>query len=222
MVCPVCGVECRDVKVCPECGWDFSLSEGDPIPDPPVGRCEGIDGFLDVGHFSLTIHKKIHERTVEREISYRDIRDVVFREASKTESGFLGVRGRGDPLPVVTTELDAVCDESALIFNADMGSEFHDAYTYIERLVQILGTDRSSQQDRDRVCCPKCKASRYTVENKTHRRLYGRSSSLLLALIYLVFWICVIRSGIMTEYICLECGNRWHMRAKEQKDKERV
>lgn len=45
VVCPICDVDRRDVKVCPACGWDFSLSEGDSIPDPPVGRYEGIDGY---------------------------------------------------------------------------------------------------------------------------------------------------------------------------------
>lgn len=132
MVCPICGADCKDAKICPNCEWNLAEKAVDTnIAEPPIGRYEGIDGYMDVGYHTITIHKQMHEHIVEREIAHGDIVDVVFQNATDMESGFLGVRDKNDPLPSVESELDAVSDETALIFDEKNGQEFHDVYVYL-------------------------------------------------------------------------------------------
>lgn len=217
LICPVCGAECGEMMVCPGCGWELSLGQGEMIPDLPKERCQGLDGCLEVGHFSVTIRKKIHETELEKELAYRDIRDVIFREASEQGCGFLGIRGREDPLPPVTSDLDAVCDETALVFDVQMEPQFERAYRYIQQLSRILGAEKISARLQNRICCPKCKTSRYTIQEEMYRPLRCRSKSLWIALIHTAMWIYLIWSGRTKEYVCLECGHRWYVREQDEK-----
>lgn len=210
MFCPICGTDCKDAPICPNCEWVLSEETADiDVLEPPIGRYEGIDGYLDVGYFDMVIHKRIHERTVEREIAYRDIVDVVFQHASSTESGYLGIRDKDALLPAVETELDAVCDDTSLIFDEKMDDAFYCAYTYLIQITHGFMPKGKKRPVLGKICCPRCKASRYTVYRRSLHRPYGRSKSLLLALLYGGLYLYALFSRKMTEYLCLECGYRW-------------
>lgn len=165
---------------------------------------------MDIGHFSLTIHKKIHERTVEREISYRDVRDVVFQEGVEQEYGFLGIRAREDPLPPVTSEMDAVCDETALVFDAHRKAVFCDVYAFIHRISCVFGARKLSKRPKSKICCPQCGSSRYTVLRRA-RTIWvpRRTRSVWIALGYLIMIIIEQISKSDRTYVCLECGRNW-------------
>lgn len=51
MVCPICGTDCKDAVICPNCEWDLAVDAADVnIPDPPVGSYEVIDGYAAVDY----------------------------------------------------------------------------------------------------------------------------------------------------------------------------
>ncbi|MBQ7346026.1 MAG: hypothetical protein IJW45_08205 [Oscillospiraceae bacterium] len=153
MVCPVCGVECRDVKVCPECGWDLGLSVGEMIPERLVGRYVGLDGYWDVGYRTLTIHKDGVCGQVERVIDHRDIAGILFQPASLEGNGYAVIRERGEVWLSINDELDASCYELALVFLASKEKEFAELCAFLEH---IRGTIPIRKSEAQKVSCPRC------------------------------------------------------------------
>ena len=122
MFCPNCGNECMDENICPHCGQElhtFKDNITNDKLDALVGRYEGIDGYIDLSYFTITIHKVLLSKHFEHTIPFHDLADVAFQPASATVDGYLSFREHTDSTTRVETDWDAGLDEKSIMFNAE-------------------------------------------------------------------------------------------------------
>lgn len=186
MFCPNCGKDCGEAKFCSVCGQELSVEQ--TISQPPVGRYEAVDGYIDVSDYTMTIHKVIGTQSVESVIDYNDITDVIFREAH-TSNGFLAIREEKDRLPPIKDEWDAVCDEKTSLFGVGEDQEFHTLYTFLNHCKAITQARIRKRMEMRRYC-PKCKSS----DISEHYMLVP----------------VVVR--MKDHYVCHSCGHLWTVR----------
>lgn len=222
MFCPNCGNDCVDEKFCPACGQALSPAEeidtGD-FPESLMGRYDGIDGYIELSFYTLTIHKEILGTTVEHVMFYRDITDVVFRQASTSENGYLVIREKEDTYWPVENELDASCDVKTLVFGGEMNSAFGRVYDY---LILAIDLEQSSDKNahpvlskRENIRCPGCQSEKYVVRGRLFdperfygpRVIYTKSSWVMLLGSVLEFCRVILARKKICE--CLACGRRW-------------
>ena len=193
MFCPNCGRDCADANFCPNCGQKIISSNSDVpknIQEPPIGLYKGNDGYVEVSFQTLTVYKELPFKTVEKLMSFRDIKDVRFQQANETENGFLAIREMNDCLPVSETEWDAVVDEAALTFDVHKNEQFLNVYAFLSYCKEVVQTKtRLTREVRN--TCPKCKSS--SIRNR-------------------LVTVPVVHR-IEDEYICCSCGYQWNARS---------
>ena len=207
MFCPNCGKDCEDSKFCPECGQKLSVEQ--TIMEPPVGRYEAVDGYMDVSYHTMTIHKETDSQTAEYIIDYTDIMDVTFCCASNAANGYLAIREITDQLPPVEDEWDAVCDEKTLCFGTDRNQAFSRLHAFLNHC-KTASQARLEEERAARICCPKCKSNRYYVCERSYHRPFVRGKSIVLAIMMCIMYLCHRFGAKRVEYVCLECGHRWN------------
>ena len=140
MFCPNCGKDCGDAKFCPECGQDLrSINEAAvreaKIPEPPIGRYESAIGHIELETETVTVHKKILFRVVERKIRYSDVFNVAYKKATGLGLGYLAIREKKDRLIPLPTSMEAASDETTLSFGSGESNTFYALYQYLKCLV---------------------------------------------------------------------------------------
>ena len=191
MFCPNCGKDCGNGKFCAECGQRIDLSdniEATGMMKPPIGRYEGVDGYIDLSFYTLTIHKKILSQTMESVLSLGDVKDVVFCQATDYESGYLAIRGKTDFLPMPETEWDAVVDEAALTFDKETNNIFYTLYRFLNQQKNAV-QEWDEKQKETKTYCPKCKS----INVRTKER----------------YTIVPVTTRMADDCRCLVCGYRW-------------
>ena len=205
MVCPICGTDCKEARICPNCEWDLTADA--EIPERLIGRYDALDGYLDVSYCEMVFHKQIHERTVDQKIFYWNVGNVAFRCATETESGCLVIRCKNDVRPLKTTELDAVCDETALIFDLEMNSKFCELFNYLNTVA--TGVKPVQTRTHRMISCPRCKSEKYVANRKRIYVPHSRSNSFFLAILYVGLYLYAMITKKDREYVCLSCGHSW-------------
>jgi len=220
MFCPNCGNDCADAMFCSECGSAVFLTEDTDKPAPPMGRYEGIDGYIELSFYTLTIHKEILGITVEHVMPYHDIADVVFRQASTSGNGYLVIREKEASYLPVENELDASCDERTIIFGKKKNSPFCKLNTYLHDLLEdgavrecatknAESTRTQDIADRGRILCPKCGSDRCYVRPYDTIRLNKYDSCLLIKLLAMGVALHYFFQGRKRVYVCKKCGYQW-------------
>lgn len=218
MFCPNCGNNCDDANFCPNCGQKMISSDSDVpvnVQEPPIGRYEGVDGYMDISYYTLTIHKDIEHKTIETVIDYRNISKIIFSPAEGYSNGYLAVREKAETSPLVHDEWDAVCNEKALVFNKEMNGNIQRAWEYLQQFSLKIGTTDEEEKgcghnrSAELICCPHCQSSKYFVHEKQRRRVFMSGKSPVLALWMIVLYICEKCFAKRTEYVCLDCGYTW-------------
>lgn len=218
MFCPNCGKDCGDANFCSACGRELAAPAATApinIAEPPIGIYEGIDGCVELSFCTMSFHKKIHSQIIERTVSYDDIIDVEFQEASKSDIGFLAIREKNEKLLPVETETDAAGNETALLFEKQMNEQFCNVYSYLKQYASAVKTGCKSNLRRNSaagICCPKCKSTRCFVHVKEQYRPFMRGKSVIIALLMIVLYVYQKLCTKSEEYICLDCGHRWELR----------
>jgi len=214
MFCPNCGKDCGEANFCSVCGQELSVEQ--TISEPPVGRYEAVDGYIDVSYYTMTIHKVVGTQSVETVIDYNDITDVIFREAH-TSNGFLAIREEKDKLPPIKDEWDAACDEKTLVIEEGMNSAFHDVYMYLRQCSHVsakkadqaqISAPNNSGFEKE-LCCPQCGSRKYFVHEHPYRHRFMHGKSLALAIMMCVLYFCYQFSSRRFEFVCLDCGHKW-------------
>ena len=229
MFCPNCGKASADEKFCSNCGQEISPVEeiaAVDFPEPPIGRYEGIDGYIDLSFFTLTIHKEILGNSVEHTVAYHDIADVVFHKASDEGKGFLAIRERKESYLPVENELDASCDEKTLVFSKKDNREFGEIFMYLQtardnsadanlKREGAQSLQSRSNENNQGVVCPKCKSDMYRTcyiyphHPYQHCRVNNIDSCVLLKIVALVVEIYSFLQRRRVAYVCQKCGFKW-------------
>ena len=226
MFCPNCGNDCADAMFCSECEQTLPCTEtphAAGIPDPPMGRYDGVDGFIELSYYTLTIHKEILEKTVEHVMSYRDIADVVFRQASTNENGYVLISESEDLRVPIENALDAMCDEKAIVFERGRNDGFCRLNVYLQKCLASNVERESTAENvgykqmqnaanRGKMFCPKCKSDKYYVRPHSMFRLNKYNSNLpikLFAACAALYYGLQRKKG---EYVCRKCGYQWSKR----------
>ena len=220
MFCPNCGNDCTDEEFCPACGQNLLSAEDIDILAPPIGKYDGIDGYIELSFYTLTIHKEILGTTVEHVMFYRDIADVTFHQASNTECGYLAIRETEDLQMPVKTELDAACDKKTVIFSWKMNTEFCRLNSYLQDLFdgEVVGEcatknaesmQSQNTSNQDGIFCPKCRSGRCYVRPYDMMRLNKYDSCLLIKMLaaWVALYYCSQRKKRV--YVCKKCGYQW-------------
>ena len=184
MFCPKCGRDCGDAKFCPDCGQELSAEQ--TAIEPPVGRYEAVDGYIDVSYYTMTIHKEIDSQEVDHVIDYRHIVEVGFSLAKGGVNGYLSIREETDQLLPVENEWDAVCDEKTLRFETYKNQGFCILYTFLNHCKTIAQAQIKEKREM-RFCCPKCKSRNISVR-------------------YMLVPVVV---RMENQYVCRSCGHLW-------------
>ena len=223
MVCPNCGKASADEKFCSNCGQEISPVEeiaAVDFPEPPIGRYEGIDGYIDLSFCTLTIRKEILGKTVEHAISFDDVTDVIFHQASDKEMGYLAIREKkGSYLPI-ESELDASCDEKALVFGGEMNDAFSRVYHYLVLNARLnRSADKSARpaiSGQRKIRCPKCSSEtcHYCGLLGDTPGFYGQRGvvyvrSSLIMFLRSILYLCRVILARKKVYECLDCGHSW-------------
>lgn len=201
MLCPNCGNNCADANFCSNCGKKTTLTDwfvSVNINKPPIGRYEGLDGYIELSFCTVTFHKEMPTQTTERIMSFRDIQDVKYHQSTEQERGFFAVREINDRLPVSQTEWDALVDETALLLGENTHEKFLELFAFLSWCKEAVQAREKITRDA-RSICPKCKSS-----NIKER----------LATVPVVHWI-------KDEYFCCTCGYEWNAKryiARKMKD----
>ena len=189
MFCPNCGKDCKNDSYCSVCEMELevlALSMNQAISYPPVGQYKASDGYLDISFYTLTINKQIFSQTIEHVIAYRDIEDIALKLASNVENGYLAILERGDVIPLATMELDAICNETALVFDVSQNSIFYEIYMFLDQYITLNQKQSSKYKDKKKYC-PQC-GSRHIRFRRMH----------------VPVTVCM-----MNKYDCLSCGYHW-------------
>ena len=143
MFCPNCGKDCGSAKFCTRCGNNLSETtvvrsgEGDTLMMPPIGRYNGIYGYMEIRPDSVCFHKQLlMARKTERIIPFTDVMQVVLaQEGDGNDLYFLAVREKRDGYLPIATKENATFDETAITFiSQSNGIYFSRAYTFLKQL----------------------------------------------------------------------------------------
>ena len=195
MFCPNCGNNCGTDRFCSACGQE--LFDKQVAFEPPVGTYEAKDGYLDVSYYTMTICKELPDQTLEKLMSFADVKDVRFRRATQSERGYLAIREKNDYLPMPETQWDAVVDGTALTFEEDKNEMFSMVFAFLDRCKVVVQAKIKMARDVKSVC-PRCKS----------RNIRNRCVTVPVA------------HCIMDEYICCVCGYFWNSESLFKKQKK--
>lgn len=153
MICPYCDrvlADAQELSNCPHCGGNLPACQ-DPeelrrtvaktltFPNPPIGKYQDADGYLEIGTDSLTIFSRPYLKSYKRTIPFYDLYAVSYKDGRPFCSGFLCIREWKDRhLPLMTNSFDAVSDETSLYFRHEKNMVFRKVYDFLNQCVQII------------------------------------------------------------------------------------
>ena len=176
--------------------------------EPPVGRYQGADGFLELSYETVTVCKENLPQPVESVLAYGEIDSMVFREATEECLGYLAVRDVSSDSPPVKTESDAAACETAILFDIAMNGPFREAYAYLEKNIPPAGKKAPRRPKPREICCPRCGSKRYQI-HRFSRFIspYNKHSLTRLICRILILYSIIFLEGKKLE--CQNCGYCW-------------
>lgn len=189
MECPICGTDCKDAVICPNCEWELSAKTANVIiPEPPIGRYEGINGNIEIWSHTLIIRRTSDGNAMERQIAYSDIVEINCIPVSGDEYGYFEIGVEGDEVDFSSKQTGTMRDVVVLRFNAQSESRFIKLYEFLEYISEA-NTIRISKELSEGKRCPRCSS-----KNVQHRYMY-----------------VPIYVSIKNAYECRLCGFQWDM-----------
>ena len=154
MICPYCDrvlADAQELSNCPHCGGNLPACQ-DPeelhrtvaktltFPNPPIGKYQDADGYLEIGTDSVTFLRKPFLKEHKRVVFFRDLFAVSYSGGNAVGLGFLCVREWKDRhIPLISKDSDAALDETSFLFKVDPNNDFMDrAYTFLNRCCKII------------------------------------------------------------------------------------
>ena len=135
MFCPNCGTDCGRDSFCPVCG--------EKCITLPTGRIWGVDGYVDVGVYTLTFWKDSSAEAYT--ICVQNLSQVILSPATDGEYGFFAV-GEGK---VVHNLWEAMLSETAIVFEEWENIQFAQLYAGLEAVTK-------QNKPRKKIICPRC------------------------------------------------------------------
>ena len=189
MFCPNCGNDCGSDSYCSVCEKELeilALPMNHAISHSLFGQYKTSDGYLDISYYTLTINKQFFSQTTEHVIAYGDIEDIAFKLASDVEDGYLALHERDNVIPLATTALDAMCNETALVFDVSQNSVFYELYMVLDQYIMLRQKQRAKCKNEKKYC-PQC-----------------GSRNIRFRLMHVPVTVCMTN-----KYDCLNCGYHW-------------
>ena len=150
MFCTKCGFDCGNANFCQRCGNDLRQNTGSNMPAtptagdahlaPPIGKYDGIFGYIDVRSDSLLIHKKlVFKKATDRIIPYSEVIQVDYVWCAKGDTtGFLAIRERADRDKPIPNAENAVSDETSICFEpSHWAIPYHQLYLFLKQYANI-------------------------------------------------------------------------------------
>jgi len=212
MFCPNCGKDCGDTGFCSVCDQALDSFE-EEVPNPPIGRYHGVDGYIDISFCTLEIHKEGVAGVTEQITPYENIVGVWFQKASEEKLGYLAIRDKRDVTHPVETLEDAACDKSALLFETGGNSIFKGINAFLKQVSEKQSGESIIAGElfgkRGQIHCPRCGSEECNLYKETvyfPAACWSDSWCRLIASILNLYWK-MFRKGRV--YTCCNCNYRW-------------
>lgn len=123
---------------CTQCVAEFLCVE-----DTPLGRYPGTMGYLQIDEDAITISKKILylEATVIR-ISYDQILNVAYQEATEGVLGGISISSRMQPKAVEHALKNTITDKTSIDFREYANDAYYKAYCFIKNKMEQAKTTK--------------------------------------------------------------------------------